>query len=98
MYLLFNEGYYSESNDTIMRNDLCLEAMRLTQLLIENEQTNQPSVNALMALMCFHSSRFEARKKENGEMVLYDDQDESLWDQGTNIKRRLFSQQGIAGK
>ncbi len=79
LYLLFNEGYYSESKDVVMREDLCLEAMRLTCLLIENEQTNMPAVNALFALMCFHASRFKARKGGNGEIVLYQDQDESLW-------------------
>lgn len=79
LYLLFNEGYYSESNDMILRRDLCLEAMRLTYLLAENGQTNKPAVKALLALMCFHSSRFEARKDDNGEIVLYHDQDESLW-------------------
>jgi len=79
LYLLFSEGYYSESQDSVLRKDLCLEAMRLTYMLIENEATNQPSVNALLALMCFHASRFEARKNSQGEIVLYDDQDESLW-------------------
>ncbi|MES1217946.1 MAG: DUF6596 domain-containing protein, partial [Bacteroidota bacterium] len=81
LYLLFSEGYYSESSDAVLREDLCLEAMRLTHLLIENEQTNQPAVNALFALMCFHSSRFDARKNENGELILYDDQDETRWNQ-----------------
>ncbi|KAA2244836.1 RNA polymerase subunit sigma [Chitinophaga agrisoli] len=80
LYLLFNEGYYSESNDNTLRKDLCLEAMRLTYLLIENPFTNQPAVNALLALMCFHASRFEARKDETGEMILYQEQDETLWD------------------
>lgn len=80
LYLLFNEGYYSESQDTILREDLCAEAMRLTELLIGNEQTDQPDVNALFSLMCFHSSRLKARKNEQGEMILYDDQDETLWD------------------
>jgi RNA polymerase sigma-70 factor (ECF subfamily) len=79
LYLLFNEGYYSESHDGVLREELCIEAMRLTYLLIENVHTNQPSVNALLSLMCFHSSRFEARKNENGEMILYQDQDEKLW-------------------
>lgn len=79
LYLLFNEGYYSESHDGVLREELCIEAMRLTYLLIENEHTNQPSVNALLSLMCLHSSRFEARKNENGEMILYQDQDEKLW-------------------
>jgi len=81
LYLLFNEGYYSESQDTILREDLCAEALRLTALLIGNDQTDQPDVNALFALMCFHSSRFKARKNEHGEMILYDDQDEALWDE-----------------
>ncbi len=56
-----------------------MEAMRLTYLLIEYKQTNQPPVNALFALMCFHASRFEARKNKTGEIILYQDQDESLW-------------------
>jgi len=79
LYLLFNEGYYSETSDSVLREDLCLEAMRLTHLLLENKSTNRPDVNALFALMCFHSSRFAARKNENGEMILYNDQDETLW-------------------
>lgn len=79
IYLLFSEGYYSTSQNTILRKDLCVEAMRLCYLLIENEGTNKPAVNALFALMCFHSSRFEARMNENGETILYEDQDETLW-------------------
>lgn len=79
LYLLFNEGYYSESRDTVLRRDLCLEAMRLTRLLVENEFTSRPSVDALLALMCFHSSRFDARLNEREEPVLYQDQDETLW-------------------
>jgi len=81
LYLLFNEGYYSESQDAVLRDDLCTEAMRLTHSLIENESTNLPTVNALYALMCFHASRFKARQNANGEMVLYQDQDETRWDQ-----------------
>jgi RNA polymerase sigma-70 factor (ECF subfamily) len=79
LYLLFSEGYYSETSNAVLREELCAEAMRLTLQLIENEQTNLPKVNALMSLMCFHSSRFPARKNEHGEMILYQDQDESLW-------------------
>ena len=79
LYLLFNEGYYSESHESVLREDLCLEAIRLTHMLIENESTNLPGTNALMALMCFHASRFPARKNTNATIILYDDQDESLW-------------------
>ncbi|WP_337965118.1 sigma factor [uncultured Flavobacterium sp.] len=81
LYLLFSEGYYSTSQNTILRKDLCAEAMRLTFLLIENPTTNLPSVNALLSLMCFHSSRFDARTNEDGETILYQDQDETLWNQ-----------------
>jgi RNA polymerase sigma factor (sigma-70 family) len=79
LYLLFNEGYYSSSTNTTLRKDLCLEAMRLTVLLTENELTNKPSINALLSLMCFHASRFDARTNQNGEIILYEDQDINLW-------------------
>jgi RNA polymerase sigma factor (sigma-70 family) len=98
LYLLFNEGYYSESHDSVLREDFCLEAMRLTYMLIENEQTNQPVVNALMALMCFHSSRFEARKDEKGAMILYQEQNESLWDYELITKGVYFLNQASRGE
>lgn len=79
LYLLFNEGYYSSSQNNTLRKDLCREAMRLTFLLIENDNSNKPAVNALLSLMCFHSSRFEARMDQNGEIILYEDQDTNLW-------------------
>jgi RNA polymerase sigma-70 factor (ECF subfamily) len=97
LYLLFSEGYYSESDDTILREDLCDEAMRLTFMLIENEQTNQPKVNALYSLMCFHSSRFAARKNEKGEIVLYHDQDEALWNQELIMKGIYFLHEASKG-
>jgi RNA polymerase sigma-70 factor (ECF subfamily) len=97
LYLLFNEGYYSESNDSVLREDLCLEAMRLTHMLIENELTNEPNVNALFALMCFHSSRFEARKATQGALVLYEDQDEGLWNQELIAKGAFYLKQASTG-
>lgn len=97
LYLLFNEGYYSESEDTVLRKDFCLEAMRLTYMLIDNELTNHPDVNALLALMCFQASRFEARKDANGETVLYDDQDESLWNQQLITKGAYYLSRASRG-
>lgn len=97
LYLLFNEGYYSESQAVVLREELCAEAMRLTHLLIQNEQTNKPPVKALLALMCFHSSRFKARRNENGEVVLYQDQDESLWDRELIAKGVVFLRQASQG-
>lgn len=79
LYLLFNEGYYSSNQTKPIHKEFCLEAMRLTYLLLENESTNQPIVNALMSLMCFQASRLEARTSETGEHILYDEQDQNLW-------------------
>ena len=97
LYLLFNEGYYSSSQDITLRKDLCFEAMRLTYLLVENEQTNDPFANALLSLMCFQSSRFDARINQNGEKVLYQDQDTGLWDQELIAKGEYFLDQASQG-
>lgn len=97
LYLLFSEGYYSESNDKVLREDLCLEAMRLTKMLLENNNTNLPEVNALMALMCFHASRFKARINDRGGMILYDDQDTSLWNDDLINKGVYYFHQASQG-
>jgi RNA polymerase sigma-70 factor (ECF subfamily) len=98
LYLLFSEGYYSENEDAVLREDLCSEAMRLTKLLIEHPPTNLPAVNALLSLMCFHASRFPARKNENGELVLYNEQDESLWNKELIAKGIYFLHQSSQGR
>lgn len=97
IYLLFNEGYYSESDERILREELCFEAMRLTAMLLNHEATNKPEVNALMALMCFHASRFPARTNGGGEMVLYHDQDEKLWDQSLVAKGAFHASLAATG-
>ena len=97
LYLLFNEGYYSLHQDITLRKDLCWEAMRLTHLLVENKKTNKPSANALLSLMCFHSSRFDARLNQNGEIILYEDQDTDLWNQDLIIKGEWFLNQASQG-
>ena len=80
IYLLFSEGYYSQTQNEILRKDFCLEAMRLGLLLTDYEKTNFPKTNALMALMCFHASRFDARQDKEDALILYEDQNEALWD------------------
>jgi RNA polymerase sigma-70 factor (ECF subfamily) len=79
IYLMFSEGYYSVSQDQVLRKDICFEAMRLCHMLVENSATNTPPVNALLSLMYFHASRFDARIDENGELILYNEQDKNLW-------------------
>ena len=97
LYLLFNEGYYSISQNATLRKELCAEAMRLNYMLVENENTNTPSVNALLALMCYHSSRFEARIDKKGEIILYEDQDETLWNKELIGKGNYFLNQAATG-
>lgn len=80
IYLLFSEGYYSKTQDQILRKDLCIEALRLGLMLTEYEKTNLPRTNALIALMCFHASRFDARLTNGDALVLYEYQNEALWD------------------
>jgi RNA polymerase sigma factor (sigma-70 family) len=81
LYLLFNEGYFSRTNNKQIRSELCSEAMRLTLLLVEHPRTNTAKVNALLALMCFQSSRLAARINDRGDPVLFEEQDRQLWDQ-----------------
>jgi len=80
LYLFFNEGYFSETNSQFIRKEFCKEALRLTLLLAEHPQTDTPQVNALLSLMCFQSSRLEARINTTGENTLYEQQDKSKWD------------------
>lgn len=80
LYLLFNEGYFSKTSDKQIRIELCSEATGLTLLLTENPLTNTAKVNALLALMCFQSSRLEARANDKNETVLFEEQDKGLWD------------------
>ncbi|MEZ4848450.1 MAG: sigma-70 family RNA polymerase sigma factor [Bacteroidia bacterium] len=93
LYLLFSEGYYSERNPSLIRKELCLEAMNLAYLLLQNDLTNTHSTNSLMALMCFHSSRLDARLSEKGEIILYQNQDENLWDKTLIEKGFYYLQQ-----
>ncbi|MBC7935356.1 MAG: sigma-70 family RNA polymerase sigma factor [Rhizobacter sp.] len=80
IYLLFNEGYNSSQPDRVIRKDLSGEAMRLCELLIEIPLTNLPFTNALMALMCYQSSRFDARMDADNHIITLENQDRHKWD------------------
>ncbi|MEJ1238084.1 DUF6596 domain-containing protein [Chryseolinea sp. T2] len=97
LYLLFNEGYHSTSQDRTVRTEFCFEAMQLTKLLLESQLTNTPVVNGLFSLMCFQASRLAARTDEKGEMILYNDQDASLWDQTLIAKGTQHLDQAMKG-
>lgn len=78
LYLLFNEGYHSNSNHSLYRIDLCAEAIRLCRHLLEIPQTGLDSA-ALLAQMLFLHARSPARERSDGRPVLLDDQDRRLW-------------------
>ncbi len=77
VYLVFNEGYSASSGSSLTRADLSGEAIRLGRLLIE--LLPQPEAVGLLALMLLQDSRRAARTSPDGELILLDDQDRSLW-------------------
>jgi len=77
IYLLFNEGYSAGQDPN--RAPLCDEAIRLARLLLRLFQT-EPEIMGLTALMLLQQSRLAARFDPDGEIILLDDQDRSLWD------------------
>ena len=79
LYLLFNEGYFSQSEDMIIRYDLCYESMRLIKLMCHHNEIVNGSVQALLAMMCFHTARFESRTNEHGQIIVLSEQDRSQW-------------------
>jgi RNA polymerase sigma-70 factor (ECF subfamily) len=79
LYLLFNEGYNSSHSEKLIREDLCMEAMRLCYLLINHPVASFPRVKALLALMCFQASRLNARLDDKTNIVLLKYQDRGLW-------------------
>lgn len=97
LYLLFNEGYNSSHQDNLIRKDLCAEAMRLTHLLTQHPSTNFPVANALLALMCFQSSRLLSRIDANGNIVTLKYQDRSNWNVSLIQKGRDYLDRAAEG-
>jgi RNA polymerase sigma-70 factor (ECF subfamily) len=81
LYLLFNEGYHGASPESVVRVELCREAMRLTAKLLEHPLGATPATHALAALMCLHAARLPARVDASGNLNSLLDQDRSQWDQ-----------------
>jgi RNA polymerase sigma factor (sigma-70 family) len=97
LYLLFNEGYNSSHPDTLIRKDLCEEAMRLCILLTRNNDTNRPEANALLSLMCLQASRFDSRLDADENIILLNHQNRSTWNQDLINKGLYFLEKSSAG-
>ncbi len=80
IYLLFNEGYKATSGDALIKKDICEEAIRLAGFLYRNPYCRTADLCGLLALMCFHSARFDARISKDGQLLTLKKQDRSLWD------------------
>jgi RNA polymerase sigma factor (sigma-70 family) len=98
LYLLFTEGYAASSGDSLIKHDLCEEAIRLGESLAENSVTTQPEVHALLALMLFQAARLPARTDEFGDLLLLAEQNRGLWDRAMIHRGLLHLEQAAAGE
>jgi RNA polymerase sigma-70 factor (ECF subfamily) len=95
LYLIFNEGYAATEADSLIRAELCEEAIRLARLLVEL-MPDEPEAPGLLALMILHHARRDARLGPSGEFVLLEYQDRSRWDgtaiaEGAAVLRRALA-------
>jgi RNA polymerase sigma-70 factor (ECF subfamily) len=95
-YLVFNEGYLASSGSTLTRPDLSCEALRLARLTLE--LLPDPEVMGLLALMLLHESRRAARTTTEGEVVLLEDQDRSLWSREQIIEGIALVEQALSSR
>lgn len=98
LYLIFNEGYNSQHPDLLIRQDLCDEAIRLVFLLCRHPLTDLPKTNALLSLMCFQASRFDARQDAEGNIILLPYQNRTLWNQGLIQRGNYFLNKASHGQ
>jgi RNA polymerase sigma factor (sigma-70 family) len=89
LYLLFNEGYKASSGENLVREELCEEAIRLTESLVAHPAGNQPKTHALLALMLLNAARIPTRLDSEGNLLRLKEQDRSGWDKSM-VARGMF--------
>lgn len=94
VYLVFNEGYAATSGESLVRHELCREAIRLGRLL-HQLLPRAPEVQGLLALMLLQDSRREARLDTSGDLVTLEDQDRTLWDRGEIAEGRALAAEAL---
>jgi RNA polymerase sigma factor (sigma-70 family) len=98
LYLLFNEGYKASSGENLVREELCEEAIRLTELLVAHPAGNQPKAHALLALMLLNSARNPTRLDSEGNLLRLKEQDRSRWDKSMVARAMFHFAQSAAGE
>ncbi len=96
VYLVFNEGYSASSGASVTRPDLSSEAIRLARLLME--LLPEPEVMGLLALMLLQESRRRARASPNGDLILLEHQDRSLWNRDQIAEGRALVVRALASR
>src|SRR6266404_5642050 len=97
LYLLFNEGYKASSGESLVKKDLCYEAIRLATLLAKHPVGNQPRTHALVALMFLNGARLPARVDAEGNILRLREQNRSLWNRAMINRGILHLGQSAAG-
>lgn len=96
VYLVFNEGYAASAGDSLTRADLSGEAIRLARLL--NDLLPEPEVAGLLALLLLQESRRLARATPEGDVILLEDQDRSLWNRAQIAEGGALVQRALASR
>ena len=94
VYLIFNEGYAATSGSNLIRQPLCAEAIRLGRVLLEL-MPDEPETFGLLALMLLQDSRRDARVDAEGDLVILEDQDRTLWDQMEILEGTALVERGL---
>jgi RNA polymerase sigma factor (sigma-70 family) len=97
LYLLFNEGYKASSGENLVREELCEEAIRLTESLVAHPAGNQPKTHALLALMLLNAARIPTRLDSEGNLLRLNEQDRSGWDKSMVARGMFHFAQSAAG-
>lgn len=97
LYLLFNEGYHGACAESAIRADLCEEAIRLTDVLLEHPSAETPAAYALAALMHLHAARLPARLDDGGGLHAFADQDRSKWNRARVARGQALLERSATG-
>ena len=97
LYLLFNEGYKASSGENLVREELCKEAIHLTELLVAHPAGNQPKTHALLGLMLLNAARNPTRLDSEGNLLRLKEQDRTRWDKSMIARGMFHIAQSAAG-